>query len=114
MFQSKDRMTSEVKENIRGGNGAITFNHVFTAQETFNKARLCAVLEFPPGASIGSHAHNPDAEMYYVLEGELTVVENGISKVLMPGDAAFTGGGGTHSVANLGKSHARMLAVIFE
>ncbi len=52
MFQSKDRMTSEVKENIRGGNGAVTFNHVFTAQETFNKARLCAVLEFPPGASM--------------------------------------------------------------
>ncbi|MGI6691552.1 MAG: cupin domain-containing protein [Christensenellales bacterium] len=114
MFKSKDQMHSEVRENVRGGNKAVKFTHVFTAKETFNKARLCAVLEFPPGASIGPHSHAPDAEMYFVLEGELTVVENGISKVLMPGEAAFTGGGDTHSVANNGKGNAKMLAVVFE
>ena len=114
MFKSKDQMTNEVKENVRGGNKAVEFTHIFAAEETFNKARLCAVLEFPPGASIGPHPHGPDAELFFVLEGELTAVENGISKVLKPGDAAFTGGGDTHSVANNGKSNAKMLAVIFE
>ena len=114
MFKTKDRMPSETRENVRGGNKTVEFTHVFAAQETFNKARLCAVLEFPPGASIGPHSHSPDAEMYFVLEGELTVVENGVSKVLMPGDAVFTGGGDTHSVANNRKGHARMLAVVFE
>jgi len=114
MFKLKDQMTSEVRENVRGGNKSVEFTHVFTDKETFNKARLCAVLEFPPGASIGPHSHGPDAELYFVLEGEFTVVENGISKVLMPGDAAFTGGGDTHSATNNGKGNAKMLAVIFE
>ncbi|NMA06454.1 MAG: cupin domain-containing protein [Ruminococcaceae bacterium] len=114
MFKSKEQMTSELRENVKGGNNNIEFTHVFTAEETFNKAKLCAVLDFPPGASIGGHSHKPDAEMYFVLEGELTVVENGISKVLKPGDAAFTGGGDTHSVANNGKNNAKMLAIIFE
>ncbi|MGI6090126.1 MAG: cupin domain-containing protein [Saccharofermentanales bacterium] len=114
MFKSQDQMTSEVKENVRGGNKAVEFTHVFTTNETFNKARLCAVLEFPPGASIGPHSHGPDAEMYFVLEGEFMVVENGISKVLMPGDASFAGDGDTHSVANNGKGNAKLLAVIFE
>jgi quercetin dioxygenase-like cupin family protein len=114
MFKTKDQMLREVKENVRGGNKAIEFTHDFTAQETFNKARLCAVLEIPPGASIGPHSHDPDAEMYFVLEGELTVVENGISKVLRPGEATFTGGGDTHSVVNHGQASAKMLAVLFE
>lgn len=114
MFKAKDHMTSEVRENVRGGDQAVRFTHVFTAQETFNKASLCALVEFPPGASIGPHPHGPDAEMYFVLEGELTVTENGISKVLTPGDAAFTGGGDTHAVANHGEHHAKMLAIIFE
>ena len=114
MFKSKDQMKSEVKENVREGKGAIEFKHVFTPKESLNKARLCAVLDFPPGASIGPHSHKPDAEMYFVLEGELTVEENGIIKVLLPGDAAFTGDGGTHSVVNNGNENAKMLAVIFE
>lgn len=114
MFKAKDQMTSEVRENVRGGDQAIKFTHVFAAKETFNKANLCAILDFPPGASIGPHPHGPDAEMYFVLEGELTVTENGISKVLFPGDAAFTGGGDTHAVANHGEKNAKMLAIIFE
>lgn len=113
MFKLKNQRTSDVRENVKGGDKAVTFNHIFSSMETLGKLKLCAVLDFPPGSSIGPHAHEFDAEIYYVLEGELTVVEDGVIKVLISGDAAFTGGGGIHAVANRGNTPAKMLAIIF-
>ncbi|MCX7614703.1 MAG: cupin domain-containing protein [Clostridiales bacterium] len=112
MFKMKNEMNRLVRENVRNGNGTVGFTNVFEKEELFEKCNLCAVLDFEPGTSIGEHPHNPDAELYYILEGELTVTENGVKKTLKPGDAVFTGGGSVHSVANVSNSVAKMLAIV--
>lgn len=112
MFKTKEEMNRTIREKLRGGNGALGFTNVFEQNEMFEKCNLCAVIDFAPGTSIGEHPHQPEAELYYVLEGELTVSENGEKKVLRPGDAVFTGGGNKHSASNDSNSVVKMLAVV--
>jgi len=100
--------------NLRGGIGDLERADIFTPEEACGKTRVCAVLTFPPGNSIGEHTHGPEAEMYFVLSGSLQITDNGITKDLGPGDAVFTGDGNAHSVINVSGEPASMLAIIME
>ena len=80
--------------------------------DTFGKCKMCAVIAIEPGCSIGPHAHGPDAELYYVLEGRVTVAEKGEELVLEPGDAMMVGGGESHFAENRGAETVRLLAVV--
>ena len=59
------------------------------------------VADIPPGAATGPHTH-PTPRFVYVLEGELTLVEDDGETVLRPGDcAAFPKGTGNgHHMIN--------------
>ncbi len=45
-------------------------------------------ITFPPGANSGGHLHGA-TEVFYVLEGELEHVVDGVSQILGPGDLGF-------------------------
>jgi len=45
-------------------------------------------ITFPPGTNSGDHLHGA-TEVFYVLEGELEHVVDGVSEVLRPGDLGF-------------------------
>ena len=106
-----ERIRSTVS-NLRGGKGDLCKEDIFLATESLDKFRLCATITIPDGCSIGEHSHGPDAEIYYVLSGNLQVTDNGITKELSPGDAVFTGGGTSHSVVNVSGKDATMLAIV--
>ena len=59
------------------------------------------------------HWHLAEDELVYVLEGELTLLEDGIETVLRPGDAATFAAGVPigHCLANRGPRPARCLVV---
>lgn len=113
MIHHAKTMRSEARSNMRGGNGTISLSHLMEGGDTFGKSRLIAKLSLPPGASIGVHDHNPDAELYIIIAGVATVTDNGVESTMEPGDAMFTGNGGTHSIANLSSSELVIYAVIF-
>ncbi|MDE3262258.1 MAG: cupin domain-containing protein [Acidobacteriota bacterium] len=46
------------------------------------------VITWPPGANSGNHPHGV-TEVFYVLEGELEHVVDGVSEILGPGDLGF-------------------------
>ena len=54
------------------------------------------------------------AEIYYILEGEVSVTDNGQEAILHSGDVVFTGNGDTHSIKNIGTTDATFLAVILK
>ena len=112
MITVKDARKTEVRENVRGGTGALKFGHLFDQAELLSKCNVCAEIEMPPSSSIGAHPHGPDAELYFILEGEITVTDDGVKKVLKAGDAVFTGDGKTHSAVNESDRPAKMLAVV--
>lgn len=49
-----------------------------------------------------------------MLEGELTLTENGKDFVLRPGDASYAHSGTSHSIQNRSQAPARMLALILK
>lgn len=112
MIVRKTEQRVQVRDNLRGGNGRLENRHILEPDSMLGKCTLFTEFFFDPGDSIGPHPHGPDAEIYYILEGELAVTTDGATSLLQPGDAAFVGNGSIHSVENRSSAPARMLAVI--
>ncbi len=112
MIKRRADMRVEMRERIRGGEGTLRCVNILEKDETLGKMRYCALLHLEPGQSIGLHAHGPDAELFYVLEGRVTVTDNGETTDLREGDAMFTGDGATHSARNDTDRLAVLMAVI--
>ncbi len=112
MIRKAAEMCNEVRENMRGGPGAVAIRHLFTSDEIQAKTRLCARLIIPPGAGIGPHRHEQEDELFVVIGGEGVVEEDGRAVRVAAGDAVLTGRGGSHAVRNEGGEPLEMLAVI--
>lgn len=113
MLRRNTEMEHEWKQGIWGGKGTLDVCKVFTPEELGGRASCFNVVTLQPGDSIGSHSHTADAEVYYILAGELTVQDNGTEAVLKAGDAVFTADGGVHSAENRTGQETQLLAVIF-
>lgn len=100
MIKLKSEMRGEVRENLRGGNGALQFSHIFEKAELKDKANMFAEVTLLPGESIGEHPHGEEGEMYIVMSGKATVTDCGKVYELGAGDAMWTTGGETHSIQN--------------
>lgn len=112
MVIRKEAMRLQVRDNVRGGPGRLENRHILEKEAMFGAATLLTEFYFDPGDGIGPHVHDGDAEVYYMLEGELTLVEDGKETVLCPGDASYAHSGVSHSIFNHTDAPARMLALI--
>ncbi len=112
MLKHSSEMTVEIREKMRGGNGNVKLQNIFNAEEIMGKCRLFSQITLEPGCSIGSHVHDQEEEIYYILSGTGTVDDNGVIKNVGPGDAIKTGGGEFHSISNSGNVPLVLLAVI--
>lgn len=113
MIAKKSEMRKEIKEKMRGGNGAITLRYLVPGTETFGKSRMIAELIMPKGSSIGPHDHVKEAEMYIITKGQAYVTENGEGYTLNAGDVMYTGNGDFHSIENKCDGDLVLYAVIF-
>lgn len=105
-------ITPTYKEKAAGGEGRVEFRHPFTMEEL--GGRFCNLMRatLRPGDSVGVHAHCDNAEVYYMLEGSATVIDDGAETVLNPGDAQFCADGHTHGIYNHTDREASFLAII--
>lgn len=113
MIKKKEQLRHAVIEHMRGGEGEIQLEHLLENSETGERTSLCSVCTVNPGCSIGLHTHDTNAEIYYMLEGEAELNQNGQLCTIQAGDVVFTSDGESHSVANRGDQPAKLLAVIF-
>lgn len=114
MIKYKNDIVKEVVENKGNIEGNIVKDILLTPSEMLDKAYMFNVITLPVGSRIKEHAHQPDAEIYYILEGEVEVTDNGRVETLHAGDVVFTAEGGTHSVYNGSNREARFLACILK
>jgi mannose-6-phosphate isomerase-like protein (cupin superfamily) len=114
MVKYKKDMETIMVENTGNIEGKIAKEVILTPQEMLDKALMCNRIILPVGSSIKVHSHNPEAEIYYILEGEVSVVDNEQEVVLGVGDVVFTGNGDKHGIKNIGTSDAVFLAVILK
>ncbi|MEW5867186.1 MAG: cupin domain-containing protein [Bacillota bacterium] len=114
MIRKSEEMEREIRERMRGGNGAVEIRHVFREDQLTGKARLFAHLRLPVGASIGFHRHEGEEEAFYILSGRGVVDDNGAKHEVTAGDAVLTGGGAGHAIEAVGDQPLEMIAVILK
>ncbi|MDP6470382.1 MAG: cupin domain-containing protein [Kiritimatiellia bacterium] len=103
---------SEVREAMRGGDGSVEIKHFITREEWTANTRLCAELTLPPGASIGSHQHLKEDEVYIITAGSGLIDDGSGAERVSVGDAILTGNGETHTIRNDGDVPLTLIAVI--
>ena len=112
MIQRANDMEVEVRENMRGGNGAIEIRHILKQNQLKGKCRLFGKIVIKSGCSIGMHRHDEEEEAYYILEGEGVVDDNGTKQPVKAGDVMLTGDGASHSIENTGTTDLVVMAVV--
>jgi len=112
MIRKNQEMTTEVRHQMRGGDGSTVITHIYKKDELKGNSRLCARISLEPGASIGDHKHENEEEIYYILSGQGVVVDEGVPREVVAGDAVLTRDGATHAIKNTGNQALEFIAVI--
>ncbi len=112
MIRYDKDMETEVRSRMREGKGEARLTHVFRSQELGGAARLCALVELEPGSSVGWHRHEGEVEVYYLIQGQGLVNDDGQEREVQAGDAVLTGSGESHSIEAVGQETLRLLALI--
>jgi len=73
---------------------------------------LLLEANIPPGAGSPPHAHEIDAECFYILAGELTVIDQQGERTVRGGDTVFLPPGRTHGFINRGAGDVRALVIV--
>lgn len=114
MIKHKNEIETVTVENQGNIAGIIAKDVVLTPAEMSDKAFMFNLIHLPSGSQIKEHPHFPDAEIYYILEGEVVVTDNDKTEVLHAGDVVFTGNGDRHSISNESGREAKFLACILK
>jgi len=112
MIRKKGTYEVDVRENMRGGMGAVRIEHFWKKDELETNVRLCARLILEPGCSIGFHEHVGEEEVFIVAKGRGRVMDGDESVVVEEGDTILTGNGAGHAVEALGDTPLELIAVI--
>lgn len=112
MFKKSSEMNTEIREKMRGGDGEVRIQNIFNPEELKGKSRMFSKVTLNPGCSIGSHAHDNEEEIYYILSGTGIADDNGQLINISAGDAIKTGGGESHSITNNGSEPLVFIAAI--
>lgn len=112
MYKMHEEMRVETRHNLRGGTGDPTAREILSPEELGHRAELLNVMTLHPGESVGEHAHTENAELYFILRGNVTVSDGSERRVLKAGDAEFCCGGNTHAIFNHTDEDADFLALI--
>ncbi len=112
MIRKAEEMATELRQNMRGGDGSVEVMQILKAEELSDNLRLFARMTMQPGASIGVHQHLGEAEVFYILSGTATVEDDGEQKQISAGEILLTNDGGVHSIANTGNEPLVFIAVI--
>ena len=66
----------------------------------------------PPGRGVPMHMHDRDDELFYVLEGEITVAQQTNETVVAKGGCVQLPHGIPHAFRNVSSNHARILVTL--
>ena len=112
MIKKVSDFKTELRENMRGGDGVVTVTSFVSADELNDKGRLFGKIILKPGCGIGFHIHETDSELFYVIKGTALYDDNGTKTTLSEGEVAITPAGTGHSIKNEGNTDVELIALI--
>lgn len=71
-----------------------------------------AIVQFQPGQDFPAHYHNIMEENFYILEGEVDIVVDGVKHHLVPGDLIHIDAPKVHYVINSYDKPVRMISTL--
>lgn len=71
-----------------------------------------AIVQFYPGKDFKAHYHNIMEEDFYILEGEIDIVVDGVSHHMLPGQMIHIEPGEIHYCINNYNSPVRMVSTL--
>ena len=111
MIRRSEEHPVEERLKMRDGNGVVEV--VSLEKELLpEKCRLFGLIRLKPGCSIGEHPHEGEAEMFYFVQGEGVVTDDGVAVPVRAGDSMTTSSGHRHSVENTGDEELVIVAAI--
>lgn len=99
-------MEVSVIPNFKGGEKELNAQMFFDGTNRILKGRLV------PGASIGEHTHDVNSEILYVLSGEGTIIDDGVSSPIVAGQCTYCPKGHSHSLVNTSNADLTFFAVV--
>ena len=112
MIKTAGDQQVRIRENLRGGEGALAFHDFLLAEESYGAGKLFSRTELPAGASIGEHRHDGEFEVYYILTGTAEVTDNGTVATLHAGDMHLCASGESHALRNPGEEDLEVIMLI--
>ncbi len=112
MIKNFGDFKTELRENMRGGDGTVTVTSFVSAEELNNKGRLFGKITLKPGCGIGFHVHETDSELFYILKGTATYDDNGAKTTVTAGNVTLTPAGTGHAIKNEGEEDVELIALI--
>ena len=112
MYIASEKKIREEKINMRGGDGTVVLNAFLPVGQLPPHCRLFSEIVVEPGCSIGRHTHTGESEIYYILEGEGILDDNGNRLTMKAGDFSICRDGDYHSIANGSDKVLRLIGCI--
>ncbi|MBE7029905.1 MAG: cupin domain-containing protein [Ruminococcaceae bacterium] len=95
-----------------GGRGELALTKMSDYFNGPDKLEMFAYAELEPGAEVGYHVHIGEMESYYIITGEGTYNDNGVSVPIKSGDMTYTPNGEGHGIKNTGTAPLGFIALI--
>jgi len=120
MIVSASERKTTIRENVKGGPGILVCldcigkNGKISTEDTLGKIGTLTEMMIPVGYGIGKHIHTEDAELFYVMDGELTIVDDDQEYVLHRGNLNYCCCGGSHELINKGKEAVTVLCAVIK
>ena len=113
MIRKAEDCKIEYREHMRDGDGTVQITNFINSPEELNgKGRLFAKITLVPGAGIGYHLHDKDAELFYIIRGTGEYNDNGTVRTVTAGDVTICPTGTSHAITNRSDEVLELVAVI--
>ena len=112
MVKNFEDFKTELRENMRGGDGTVVVTSFVSAEELNDKGRLFGKITLKPGCGIGFHVHETDSELFYIVKGTAVYDDNGVKTTVSAGNVTLTPAGTGHAIKNEGDEDVELVALI--
>ncbi len=112
MHLRKEEMNVNVLEHLKEGKGSVEMRNFLPIEDAEGSGRTFSIATLKPGCSIGYHKHENEFEIYLVLKGQATIVEDGVTYTMKEGDMMQCKSGSSHSIENCTNEDLQFLALI--
>lgn len=103
-------MNLDKDKNVHNGRGIIEITHMINGNESKNiRFMHDDILE--PKAEIGEHKHTKSEELYFIIEGNGTLILDGESYQVKSGDISLCKKGHSHGLKNGEEKTLRLLVI---